>query len=37
MSDAVDFYMQMSMKTCYKLRLKYFDRYGQAFQKFPKN
>ena len=35
-SDAVDFYMQISMKACYKLILRFFDGYGQAFPKSPK-
>ena len=30
------FYMQISMKACYKLILKFLDGYGQAFPKFPK-
>ena len=30
------FYMQISMKACYKLILRFFDGYGQAFPKFPK-
>ena len=30
------FYMQISMKGCYKLILRYFYGYGQAFAKFPK-
>ena len=30
------FYMQISMKTCYKLILRFFYGYGQAFSKFPK-
>ena len=30
------FYMQMSTKTCYKLTLRFFNGYGQAFPKFPK-
>ena len=30
------FYMQISMKSCYKLILRFFDGYGQAFPKFPK-
>ena len=29
------FYMQISMKTCAKLVLRFFDGYGQAFPKFP--
>ena len=33
-SDAVDFYMQISMKA--KLILRFFDGYGQAFPKSPK-
>ena len=36
MSDAVDFYMKISMKACYKLILRFFDEYGQVFPKFPK-
>ena len=28
--------MQISMKACYKLILRFFDGYGQAFPKFPK-
>ena len=31
------FYMQISMKACYKLILWFFDGYGQAFPKFQKN
>ena len=31
------FYMQISMKACYKLILRFFDGYGQIFPKFPKN
>ena len=27
------FYMQISMKACYKLKLRFFDGYGQAFPK----
>ena len=30
------FYRQICMKTCYKLILRFFDGYGQAFPKFPK-
>ena len=30
------FSMQISMKTCAKLILRFFDGYGQAFPKFPK-
>ena len=30
------FYMQISIKACYKLILRLFDGYGQAFPKFPK-
>ena len=30
------FYMQISMKACYKLILRFFDGYGRAFPKFPK-
>ena len=30
------FYMQISMTACYKLILRFFDGYGQAFPKFPK-
>ena len=30
------FYMQISMKACYKLILRFFDGYGQAFPKSPK-
>ena len=30
------FYMQIRMKACYKLILRCFDGYGQAFPKFPK-
>ena len=30
------FYIQISMKACYKLILRFFDGYGQAFPKFPK-
>ena len=30
------FYMQISMKVRYKLILRFFDGYGQAFPKFPK-
>ena len=30
------FYMQISMKACYKLIQRFFDGYGQAFPKFPK-
>ena len=30
------FYMQIRTKTCYKLILRFFDGYGQAFPKFPK-
>ena len=30
------FYMQISMKACYKLILRFFDGYGQVFPKFPK-
>ena len=29
------FYMQISMTACYKLILRFFDGYGQAFSKFP--
>ena len=36
MSDAVISYMQISMTACYKLILRFFDGYGQAFPKFPK-
>ena len=35
-SGAVDFYMQISMKACYKLMLRFFHEYGQAFPKFTK-
>ena len=28
--------MQISMKACYKLILRFFDGYGQAFPKFSK-
>ena len=28
--------MQIYMKACYKLILRFFDGYGQAFLKFPK-
>ena len=35
-SGAVDFYMQISMKACYKLMLRFFYGCGQAFPKFPK-
>ena len=31
-----DFYIQISMKTCQKMILKFFDGHGQAFLKFPK-
>ena len=30
------FYIQISMKACYKLMVRFFDEYGQAFLKFPK-
>ena len=30
------FYMQVSMKACYKLILRFLDGYDQAFPKFPK-
>ena len=30
------FYMQISMKACYRLILSFFDGYGQAFPKFPR-
>ena len=30
------FYMQISMKACCKLILRFFDGYGQVFPKFPK-
>ena len=30
------FYMQISMKTCYNLTLRFFDGYDQAFPKFSK-
>ena len=30
------FYMQISMKACYNLILRFFDGYGKAFRKFPK-
>ena len=30
------FYMHLSMKACYRLILRLFDWYGQAFPKFPK-
>ena len=30
------FYIQISMKACYKLILRFFDGYGRAFPKFPK-
>ena len=36
MSDEVDFFRQISMKSCYKLILRLVDRYSQAFPKFPK-
>ena len=32
----LNFYIQISMKACYKLMLNFFDGYGQAFPKFPK-
>ena len=28
--------MHISMKACYKLIVRFFDGYGQAFPKFPK-
>ena len=30
------FYKQLSMKACYKLILRFFNGYGQAFPKFQK-
>ena len=30
------FYMQISMKACYKLALRFLGEYDQAFSKFPK-
>ena len=30
------FYMQISLKACYKLIQRFFDGYGQAFPKFAK-
>ena len=30
------FYLLISMKSCYNLKLRFFDGYGQTFPKFPK-